>query len=155
MVGLAAIALINGAGRGSAARCPRRHVARDPGGAVVRLFFIVFHAGSPAGTAAFLSGRVGSVLAVLLAAAFLGASPIPRRGTWRLVAVVGVFDGSGSILYLYASQGGLLASPPSSRPSIPAFTVLCARLIAHERQTRTQTAGAVLAVAAVALIAGT
>ena len=36
----------------------------------------------------------------------------------------------------------------------PAFTVLCARLIAHERQTRTQTAGAVLAVAAVALIAG-
>jgi drug/metabolite transporter (DMT)-like permease len=155
VVGLAAIALINGAGQSSAPRAGAALWLAILAGLAFGVFFIVFHAGSPAGTAAFLSGRVGSELAVLLAALLIRASPIPRRGSWRLIAVVGAFDGCGNVLYLYASQGGLLALTAVLASFYPAFTVLCARLIAHERQTRTQTAGAVLAVAAVALIAGT
>ncbi len=155
VVGLAAIALINGAGRSPATGARAALWLAILAGLCFGFFFIVFHAGSPAGTAAFLSGRIGSALAVLPAAVIIGASPIPRRGTWRLIAVVGMFDGSGTVLYLYASQGGLLALTAVLASFYPAFTVLCARLIAHERQTHTQTAGAVLAVAAVALIAGT
>ena len=154
VVGLASIALINGAGHRSAARAGAALWLAILAGLAFGFFFIVYHAGAPAGTAAFLSGRVGSEISVLLAAVLLRASPIPRRGSWRLIAAVGVFDGTGNILYLYASQGGLLALTAVLASFYPAFTVLCARLIAHERQTRTQTAGAVLAVAAVALIAG-
>ena len=155
VVGLAAIALINGVGLSSAA--PRAGAGlwlAILAGLAFGFFFIVFHAGSPAGTAAFLSGRLGSVAAVLVAAVVIRASPIPRRGSWLLIAAVGAFDGGGSVLYLYASQDGLLALTAVLASFYPAFTVLCARLIAHEKQTRTQTVGAVLAVAAVALIAG-
>jgi drug/metabolite transporter (DMT)-like permease len=154
VVGFGAIALINGAGQSGAPRAGAGLWLAIVAGAAFGVFFIVFHAGSAAGTAAFLSGRIGSVLVVLPAAAIIGASPIPRRGSWRLIVVVGAFDGSGSVLYLYASQGGLLAVTAVLASFYPAFTVICARLIAHERQTRLQTAGAVLAVAAVALIAG-
>jgi uncharacterized membrane protein len=155
VVGLAAIALINGLGRGSVAGARAGLWLAILAGLAFGFFFIVFHAGSPAGTAAFVSGRIGSAIAVLPAAAIMGVSPIPRRGTWRLIAVVGMFDGAGTVLYLYASQGGLLALTAVLASFYPAFTVLCARLLAHEQQSRTQTAGAVLAVAAVALIAGT
>lgn len=154
VVGLASIALINGAGRSSAPRAGTALWLAIVAGLAFGVFFIVYHAGSPAGTAAFLSGRVGSEISVLLAAVLLRASPIPRHGSRRLVAAVGVFDGTGNILYLYASQSGLLALTAVLASFYPAFTVLCARLIAHEKQTRTQTAGAALAVAAVALIAG-
>ncbi len=154
VLGLSGIALINGAGHSSAPRARTGLWLAVLAGLAFGVFFVVFHAGSAAGTAAFLSGRAGSVLVVLLAAALLRASPVPRRGSRRLVATVGVFDGCGNVLYLYASLGGLLALTAVLASFYPAFTVLCARLIAHERQTRTQTAGAVLAVAAVVLIAG-
>jgi drug/metabolite transporter (DMT)-like permease len=155
VVGLAAIALINGAGQSSAPRAGAGLWLAVLAGLAFGFFFIVFHAGSAAGTAAFLSGRIGSEAAVLIAAVVIGASPIPKRGSLLLIAAVGAFDGTGNVLYLYASQGGLLALTAVLASFYPAFTVLCARLIAHERQTRVQTAGAVLAVAAVALIAGT
>ena len=154
VLGLAAIALINGAGRSAAPHAGSGLWLAVVAGLAFGVFFVVFHAGSAAGTAAFLSGRAGSVLSVLVAAAILGASPIPRRGTRRLVVMVGVFDGCGNVLYLFASQSGLLALTAVLASFYPAFTVLCARLIAHEKQTRTQTAGAALAIAAVALIAG-
>jgi drug/metabolite transporter (DMT)-like permease len=154
VIGLAAIALINGAGQGSVPRVGAAVWLAILAGMAFGFFFIVFHAGSAAGTAAFLSGRAGSEVVVLVAALVMRASPIPRRGSWLLIAAVGAFDGGGNVLYLYASQGGLLALTAVLASFYPAFTVLCARLIAHEKQTRTQTAGAVLAVAAVALIAG-
>ncbi|MDQ6857287.1 MAG: DMT family transporter [Candidatus Dormibacteraeota bacterium] len=153
-VGLLSIALINGAGRSSAPGARAGLWLAVLAGAAFGFFFIVVHAGSPAGTAAFLSTRLGSEAAVLVAALVIRASPIPQRGSWLLVAAVGAFDGAGNVLYLYASQQGLLALTSVLASFYPAFTVLCARLIAHEKQSRTQTAGAVLAVAAVALIAG-
>jgi drug/metabolite transporter (DMT)-like permease len=154
VVGLGAIALMNGARVGSAGRSGTGLWLAILAGLAFGLFFILFHAASSAGSAAFLTGRFGSTAAVLCAAFISGASPIPRRGSWRLIAVAGLFDGGGNVLYLYASRGGLLALTAVLASFYPAFTILCARLIAHERQTRTQTVGAALAVAAVALIAG-
>src|SRR5207253_686473 len=82
-----AIGLINRVGRGST------HGTRTAVGLAVLagigfgLFFILFHAGSGAGVTAFVSGRVGSAVASLGFALVSGVSLLPRRGTWRLLAV--------------------------------------------------------------------
>src|SRR3989442_10785279 len=117
------------------------------------LFFILFHAGSGAGVTAFVSGRVGSAFAALGFALVSGVSPLPKRGTWGLLAVGGTLDGVGVVLYLYATFHGLLSLSALLTSFYPAFTVLCARLFIKERMTAMQAAGAVLPVAAVALFA--
>ena len=152
-IGLVAIGLINGVGRGST------HSTRTAVGLAVfagvgfGLFFVLFHAGSGAGVTAFVSGRVGSALAALGFALVSGVSPLPRRGTWRLLAVGGTLDGAGVVLYLYATFHGLLSLSALLTSFYPAFTILCARVFLKERMTTIQAAGAVFAVVAVALIA--
>src|SRR2546428_3125894 len=119
------------------------------------LFFILFHAGSGAGVTAFVSGRVGSAFAALGFALVSGVSPLPRRGTWGLLAVGGTLDGAGVVLYLYATFHGLLSLSALLTSFYPAFTVVCARLFINERLSAIQALGAVLALVAIALIAVT
>lgn len=152
-VGLVAIALINGGGRASTAATRAAVGLAILAGVGFGLFFILFHAGSAAGVTAFISGRLGSAVAALGFAAFSGVSPIPRRGTWGLLALGGTLDGVGVVLYLYATFHGLLSLSALLTSFYPAFTILCARLFIKERMTALQAAGAVLAVVAVALIA--
>jgi drug/metabolite transporter (DMT)-like permease len=154
-VGLTAIALINGVGRGSARPAGAGVALALLAGAAFGVYFILFHFASAAGVAAFVSGRIGSDLAALVAALISGASPAARREAWRLIALAGAFDGCGNVLYLYASRTGLLSLTALLASFYPAFTVLCARLFVHERLTAIQTLGAGLAIAAVALIAAT
>jgi len=118
------------------------------------LFFVLFHAASVAGVTAFISGRLGSGLAGLGAALISGVPFIARRSAWRLIAIGGALDGSGVVLYLYASRSGLLSLTALLASFYPAFTVLCARLFTRERLTALQAVGAAMAVAAVAMIAG-
>src|SRR3989442_1420777 len=142
-IGLVAIGLINGVGRGST-RGTRTAVGLAVlAGIGFGLFFILFHAGSGAGVTAFVSGRVGSAVAALGFALVSGVSPLPRRGTWRLLAMGGTLDGAGVVLYLYATFHGLLSLSALLTSFYPAFTVLCARLFIKERMTAMQAAGAV------------
>jgi uncharacterized membrane protein len=90
------------------------------------------------------------------AAAVIAGSPlVARRPSWRLITIGGVVDGVGSMFYLYASHGGLLAITALLTSFYPGFTVLCARLFTRERLTRFQSVGAVMAVTAIAMIAVT
>jgi drug/metabolite transporter (DMT)-like permease len=82
-----------------------------------------------------------------------GVAVAARRESWRIVFFAGLVDGCGVTLYLFASHGGLLSITAVLTSFYPAFTVLCARLITHERLTRLQALGAVLALVAIALIA--
>jgi drug/metabolite transporter (DMT)-like permease len=151
--GLMAIVLINSGGRaarqGARQAVPLALIA----GATFGLFFILYHVGSSAGATAFVAGRFGSATASLTYARVTRVSLVPRAESLRLVGLAGVLDGVGVVLYLYATFHGLLSISALLTSFYPAFTVLCARFVLHERLSATQAAGAALAIVAVAAIA--
>jgi drug/metabolite transporter (DMT)-like permease len=152
-VGLAALVLINGPGREGVHNARLGVTLALLAGVSFGLFFILFHAASHAGVTAFVSGRFGSASAALLTAAVTRTSPVIRPSVVRIIAIGGVFDGTGVVLYLYATHTGLLSVTALLTSFYPAFTVLCARVFTHERMTSMQAFGAALAVVAIALIA--
>jgi drug/metabolite transporter (DMT)-like permease len=152
-VGLVALVLINGPSGDGAGNARLGVVLALLAGVTFGLFFILFHAASHAGLTAFVSGRLGSMTAALAAAAVSRTSPVISRSVVRLIAVGGIFDGTGVVLYLYATHTGLLSVTALLTSFYPAFTVLCARLFTHERMTPLQMMGAVLAIVAIAMIA--
>jgi drug/metabolite transporter (DMT)-like permease len=152
-VGLVALVLINGPSSGAAGNARLGVVLALLAGVTFGLFFILFHAASHAGLTAFVSGRVGSMTAALAAAGVSRTSPVISRSVVRLIAVGGIFDGTGVVLYLYATHTGLLSVTALLTSFYPAFTVLCARLFTHERMTPLQMTGAALAIVAIAMIA--
>ena len=153
VAGLAAIGLINGpapaGGQGSRSAIGMAVIA----GVAFGLFFILFHAGSASGVPAFLTGRLGSSVISLAFALVTRVSFLPRRSTLRLIGIAGTLDGTGVVLYMYATLFGLLSISAVLTSFYPAFTVLCARVFLHERLTLLQTLGAATAVLAIALIA--
>jgi drug/metabolite transporter (DMT)-like permease len=153
VVGLVALVLINGPSREGVTNARLGVTLALFAGIAFGLFFILFHDASHAGVTAFVSGRFGSAAASLVTALILGVSPIARRGALRLIAIGGVFDGTGVVLYLYATHTGLLSVSALLTSFYPAFTVLCARLFTHERMTPLQGLGAGLAVVAIVMIA--
>jgi drug/metabolite transporter (DMT)-like permease len=70
-----------------------------------------------------------------------------------LASVTGVCGGTGTILYFYATQHGLLAVTAVLTSLYPAITILLAWVLLGERLTRLRLTGLVLAGACVALIA--
>lgn len=155
VVGLVAIALINGVGRPSTAGARAAVGLAILAGVGFGLFFILYHAASIAGVTAFVSGRFGSASAALCFSLLSRVSPIPPRSAWKLIALGGTLDGSGVVLYLYATLHGLLSLSALLTSFYPAFTVLSARLFIHERMAPIQAVGAGLALVAIALIAAT
>jgi drug/metabolite transporter (DMT)-like permease len=154
-LGLVGLLLVTGADSETAKNARAGVLLALLAGITFGLFFILFHAASHAGFTAFVSGRLGSSSAALIAALVSGTSIAIRRPAWRLIAFGGVIDGCGVALYLYATNGGLLSVTAVLTSFYPAFTVLCARFLTHERLTRLQAIGAVMAVVAIALIAVT
>jgi drug/metabolite transporter (DMT)-like permease len=152
-LGLVALVLVTGAGREREGNARTGIILAVFAGATFGLFFVLFHAASHAGFAAFVSGRLGSSVSAVAAGLTSGAAVVARRGAWRIIVFAGLVDGCGVMLYLFASHGGLLSITAVLTSFYPAFTVLCARLITHERLTRLQALGAVLALVAIALIA--
>jgi drug/metabolite transporter (DMT)-like permease len=154
-LGLLALVLVTGAGteRGGSSRTGITLAVLA--GVTFGLFFVLFHAASHAGFTAFLSGRLGSGLVAITVALVSGTAVVAQRSTWRILLFAGVVDGCGVILYLLATHVGLLSITAVLTSFYPAFTVLCARLVAHERMTRSQALGAALALIAIALIAVT
>jgi drug/metabolite transporter (DMT)-like permease len=153
VVGLGALVLINGPSRDGVGNARLGVTLALLAGVAFGLFFILFHAASHAGVTAFVSGRFGSMVAALVTAFLTGTSPVIRRSAVRIIAIGGVFDGTGVVLYLYATHTGLLSVSALLTSFYPAFTVLCARLFTHERMTPMQAVGAAFAVVAIALIA--
>jgi drug/metabolite transporter (DMT)-like permease len=152
-LGLVGLLLVTGADSETAKNARRGVLLALFAGVTFGLFFILFHAASHSGVTAFVSGRLGSSFAAFVAAIVSGTSIAIRRPAWRLIAFGGLIDGSGVVLFLYATHTGLLSISSVLTSFYPAFTVLCARFLTHERLTRLQALGAVMAVVAIALIA--
>jgi drug/metabolite transporter (DMT)-like permease len=153
VAGLVAIALINGGGSATRRRAGQAVGLAVVAGATFGLFFVLYHAGSSAGVTAFVSGRVGSWTVAAMYALVTRVTLVPPAGTRRMIAFAGAVDGTGVILYLYATFHGLLSISAVLASFYPAFTILCARFVLVERLTVVQAAGAVLAIFAVAAIA--
>jgi drug/metabolite transporter (DMT)-like permease len=152
-VGLVALVLINAPSREDVSNARLGVSLALFAGVAFGLFFVLFHDASHAGVTAFVSGRFGSAAAALSTALVTGTSPIVCRSSLRIIGIGGVFDGTGVVLYLYATHTGLLSVTALLTSFYPAFTVLCARLFTHERMTMLQALGAGLAVVAIAMIA--
>jgi drug/metabolite transporter (DMT)-like permease len=152
-LGLLGLLLVTGADSETAKNARRGVLLALLAGVTFGLFFILFHAASHAGVTAFVSGRLGSSFAAFVAALVSGTSIVIRRSAWRLIVFGGLIDGFGVVLFLYATHTGLLSVSSVLTSFYPAFTVLCARFLTHERLTRLQALGAVMAVIAIALIA--
>lgn len=79
-------------------------------------------------------------------------SGFPTGKLLLLAMLAGILDTSGNLLYLFASLTGRLDVSAVLSSLYPASTMLLAAWLLRERATRTQAAGMVLALAAVALI---
>jgi drug/metabolite transporter (DMT)-like permease len=116
-------------------------------------FILLAQAGSGAGLWPLVGARAASVS--LLGIALLAArAPVrPPRGAGSLIVAAGVLDVSANLLYLLASQRGLLSLVAVITSMYPATTVVMARTILHERLYRPQILGLVAAAVGVSLIA--
>ncbi len=92
-------------------------------------------------------------IAIAVTAVVLGASWRPTAGSqlWGLAA--GLLASGAVLCFLLATQGGLLAVAAVLTSLYPAFTVLLATLVLHERVHRAQGLGLGLCAVAVALVA--
>jgi drug/metabolite transporter (DMT)-like permease len=100
-----------------------------------------------------LAGRVGAVVAVLLVVA-LTRTAFTLQGTARVQSIAaGVLDVVATTLLLVAIREGLFATVAPVAALAPAFTVGNAWWYLHERPSLVQTAGLVLALGGLVLIA--
>ncbi len=94
-----------------------------------------------------------SVLATILLAMALRARWLPRDRSSAAALNLGVLSTAATVLFLLATQTGLLTVAAVVTSLYPALTVLLATLVLRERIGRTQGVGLALAAAAVALVA--
>jgi drug/metabolite transporter (DMT)-like permease len=116
-------------------------------------YFIMMNQGSQEATLwPIIAGRTaGTVLVLFFAAARRQAGPPPLR-TWPLVLLNAAGDVGGNVFYVLAGQAGRLDVAAVASSLYPGMTVLLAALILHERLTRSQWGGVLLALAAIVLM---
>ncbi len=98
-----------------------------------------------------LNQVVGTLVVAALAIA-LRESFVPRRATAYVGALSGVLGATATVLFLAATQTGLLTIAAVITSLYPAFTVLLAALVLREQVRRDQGVGLLLCGMAVALI---
>lgn len=101
-----------------------------------------------------VAARAASAIAMLVAALVARQGLVPTRTALGFALLAGTLDVIGNVFYVYAAQVGRLDVAAVLASLYPMSTVLLARLVLHERLTRTQAFGAGAALVAVVLISG-
>jgi drug/metabolite transporter (DMT)-like permease len=140
---------------------PERRGRIDPGvvdGVLAGLGFGLMFAAlgqvpDSAGLGPLAAAEVSSIAAIAVVAVAFGASWVPREreAWWGLI--VGALAAVAAIMFLVASQMGMLTVAAVLSSLYPVFTVLLAALVLRERIAPVQAVGLVLALAAVVLVA--
>lgn len=119
------------------------------------LFFILLSraGGSEAGIWPLIGARAASISSMVAGALLLRRSLRPARGALPAIAGAGLLDVGANVFYLISTRYGLLSIVAVVTSMYPASTVVLARVVLDERLYRLQTAGLVVAVAGLALIA--
>jgi drug/metabolite transporter (DMT)-like permease len=165
---LAAIVLASSAGDGVQARDPRAPRSRLTGvgravgygiasGASFGLFFLLIrNAGQSGELWPVAAGRIGELAIVLIAAAALRRSLMPRGAGFMLllaVASAGAIDVVANICYVAATKTGMFGLAVVLASLYPGVTVLLARTVLGERLRWVQRLGLGLAALGIILVA--
>jgi drug/metabolite transporter (DMT)-like permease len=165
---LAAIVLASSAGDGEQARGPRAPRSRLTGvgravgygiasGASFGLFFLLIrNAGQSGELWPVAAGRIGELAIVLIAAAALRRSLMPRGAGFMLllaVASAGAIDVVANICYVAATRTGMFGLAVVLASLYPGVTVLLARTVLGERLRWVQRLGLGLAALGIILVA--
>jgi drug/metabolite transporter (DMT)-like permease len=97
--------------------------------------------------------RIGGVAIALTAVAIVRPSFAGIRKALPIIAVIGFFDVFANGLFAVASTKGLLSLVAVGGSLYPAFTIMLAYLVLHERLTPLRQAGVALALLGVVMIA--
>lgn len=100
-------------------------------------------------------GRIAATVVIVAAAAASGNLRLPTGQSRKLALLAGVLDTIANVTMLLALHASLLSLASVLISLYPAATVALAMVVIKERVTRSQMVGMVLALAAVAMIAGT
>jgi uncharacterized membrane protein len=106
-----------------------------------------------AGLAPLALAEVTSIPSIVLLATVMGHAWVPRQPTAWWGLAVGALAAAAAVLFLLASQSGLLTVAAVLSSLYPVFTVMLAASVLRERIHAPQAIGLVLAVVAVALVA--
>lgn len=106
-----------------------------------------------AGLTPLAVSQVVSASSIVIGAAAISESWLPRDRFSRLGAVAGVLAGIATICFQLAVQSGMLTIAGALASLYPAATVLLAAVVLHEPIVRAQGIGLALGLAAVVLIA--
>ena len=118
------------------------------------LFFILIaRASAQAVIWPLIFARSSSVLIILLAGLLLRRIDRPALDQLPLIALAGIFDTAGNILFILATRFGRLDLAAVLSSLYPAATVFLAAILLNERLTRRQWVGVFLVILAVVLIA--
>lgn len=118
------------------------------------LVFVFLARGSEDSPLLTLVGMRATSVAVLVAMAVAARSVGGVRvSDLPLLGLIGLLDGGANLTYAIATTTGLLSLVAVLASLYPAVTVVLARSVHHERMSRVQDVGVVMAVAGVLLIA--
>ena len=140
-----------------AARLGRAIAYGTASGVSFGLFFLLIrNAGQSGELWPVAAGRIGELAVVLIAAAVLRRSPVPRGTDGRLLlaaAVAGGIDVVANICYVAATRTGMFGLSVVLASLYPGVTVLLARVVLGERLRWVQRAGLGLAALGILLVA--
>jgi drug/metabolite transporter (DMT)-like permease len=153
LLALGAVWIIAGSGSRSAIQ-PRALALALTSGVGFAVFLTVMARLSPYGV--YWPLVIGRAASITLLLAILAWRRTPRAGgplPWGLIAVAGLGDTAGNLLFVIATTLGRLDVAAVISSLYPAATVLLARAFLDERLTPRQLVGVVLALLAIVLIA--
>lgn len=116
------------------------------------LFAALAQVSDGAGFWPLATNQAVSVVAMVAAALVLGGDPVPRRTGDAVGLLPGVLATLAVLLFLLASQHGLLSIAAVITSLYPAFTVLLAILVLGERVHRVQAVGLALCATSVVCV---
>lgn len=114
---------------------------------------LISRTGSDSGMWPLAWARLASVVLLGIAAPAMGRPLVAARPAWRFIALAGLLDMAGNVLFLVAVRRELLSLVAVIMSLYPASTITLARIVYGERVVRRQVGGLALAALAVVLIA--
>lgn len=154
-LGLFAVALVSTAPAAPGSTQSKTAGLREALGAGIAfgIFFICLdQAPDDAGLWPLIGARASSIALITIVALVARVSLRPPQRTLPTITATGLLDVAANVLYLLATQRGLLSLTAVITSMYPGVTVLLARIVLKEKLTRIQLVGLGVAGAAVIMI---